>query len=227
MGQGFGAYGKIPVVGDFIRLNPPAGFVRVWDTWLQDILSDGRAGYGGGFDALYMSAPIWRFTLPRGVAGAEKVMGVMMPSVDRVGRRFPLTLMQAVSTPGPAPGDHLGAEALFEQLEDLALLALEDTTTLQVLADGLTAIPDRAAPDTPPLRGAAGTVVVTGVSAGDTLARILAGQLMAQSLPEAAMWSAVIDGVPRLMACPGLPSGPAAMALFDMQAPIWREAAPL
>lgn len=227
MTRGFGAYGKIPAVGDFFRLSPPTGFVRVWDAWLQEILSEGRAVYGDGFDAHYMSAPIWRFTLPRGVAGPDKVMGVLMPSVDRVGRRFPLTLMQAIATPGPAPGDHLGAVAQFERLEDLALMALEDTTTLEILGEGLANLPQSATPDTPPLQEGGGTVVVTGVAAGDSLARILDGQLMARTMPEAAVWSAVLEGGPRMLACPGLPRGSVAMALFDMQAPIWREASRL
>ncbi|MBT8155481.1 type VI secretion system-associated protein TagF [Epibacterium ulvae] len=227
MAQGFGAYGKIPAVGDFFRLSPPNGFVRVWDAWLQEILSEAQAAYGADFDAHYMSAPIWRFTLPRGVAGAGKVMGVLMPSVDRVGRRFPLTLVQAVSTSGPASADHMGANAVFEKLEDLALMALDDNTTLELLGEGLADIPHLALPDVPPVRGSGGNIVVTGIAAGDSLARILAGQLMAKSMPEAAIWSAVLDGVPRMLACPGLPRGPMATALFDMHAPIWREAPPL
>lgn len=227
MTQGFGAYGKIPAVGDFFRLSPPAGFVRVWDAWLQEVLSDGQATYGAEFEAFYMSAPIWRFTLPRGVASQAKVMGVLMPSVDRVGRRFPLTLMQAVATPGSAPTDHLGAEALFQQMEELALMALEDSTTLDVLSDGLAQLVPPNTPDAPPLRGAGGAIVATGIAAGDSLARVLGGQLMAQKMPDAAVWSAVLDGVPRFLASPGLPRGAVAAALFDMHAPLWREAAPL
>ncbi len=227
MVRGFGAYGKIPAVGDFFRLSPPNGFVRVWDAWLQETLSEAQSVYGTGFDAHYMSAPIWRFTLPRDIAGADKLVGVLMPSVDRVGRRFPLTLVQAVSTAGPASADHLGANPLFEKLEDLALMALEDDTTLERLGEGLSRIPPLALPDVPPVRGSGGNIVVTGIAAGDSLARILAGQLMAKTMPEAAIWSAVLDGVPRMLACPGLPRGPMAMALFDMHAPIWREAPPL
>lgn len=227
MTQGFGAYGKIPAVGDFFRLAPPSGFVRVWDAWLQEILLDAQGAYGADFDTHYMTAPIWRFTLPRGVAGTEKVMGVMMPSVDRVGRRFPLTLVQAVSTSGPASADHLGANTIFEQLEDLALMALEDTTTLEILGESLANVTHLALPDAPPIRGSGANIVVTGVASGDSLARILAGQLMTKTMPEAAIWSAVLDGVPRMLACPGLPRGSAAMALFDMDAPIWREAPPL
>lgn len=83
--MGFGAFGKIPSIGDFFRLDPPAGFVRVWDEWLQGLLLTGQGAHGPYWDGYYMTAPIWRFTLSPGLAGPEKVMGVLMPSVDRVG----------------------------------------------------------------------------------------------------------------------------------------------
>ncbi len=39
-----------------------------------------------------MEAPIWRFLLPAGACGAQAALGVWLPSVDRVGRQFPLAL---------------------------------------------------------------------------------------------------------------------------------------
>ncbi len=77
-----------------------------------------------------MSAPIWRFTLDAGVAGPQAALGVLMPSVDRVGRQFPLTL--AALLPGvPA---HPVAEDTFAALEELALDALEDLPRDALLA---------------------------------------------------------------------------------------------
>ena len=93
MTAGFGAFGKMPAVGDFFRLGPPAGFVEPWDGWVQQAMLTGQAAHGPGWDGLYMQAPIWRFTLAPGLAGPQAVLGVVMPSVDRVGRRFPLTLV--------------------------------------------------------------------------------------------------------------------------------------
>ena len=48
-----------------------------------------------------MMAPIWRFALAPGVAGPLPMLGVMMPSVDRVGRQFPLTLAAPMAEASP------------------------------------------------------------------------------------------------------------------------------
>ncbi|WP_264214507.1 type VI secretion system-associated protein TagF [Leisingera thetidis] len=224
---GFGAFGKMPSVGDFFRLNTPGGFVRVWDEWLQQVMLEGQGAYGSGFDAHYMSAPIWRFTLPAGQAGAGKVMGVMMPSVDRVGRRFPLTLMAGVPTPGPAALDHLSEGALFERLEDVALDALEDEMTKDSLAEALAGIPVPDRQTVVPLGSAGAAITVTGVQGREALPPALSGELLEQRLSGCSLWAAVLDGEPRMMACPGLPQGGSAMGLFDLAAPVWSGARPL
>lgn len=127
----FGAYGKIPGLGDFLRIGVGSDFVMAWDRWLQQMLQEARMGLGHAWEGCYMSAPIWRFTLTPGLAGRYPVFGVMMPSVDRVGRQFPLTLM--------ARGDG-AAEATYQDLEEIALSALEDDMTpaaLQVALNNL------------------------------------------------------------------------------------------
>lgn len=225
--MGFGAFGKIPSIGDFFRLTPPPGFVRVWDGWLQELLLAGQGAHGPYWDGYYMSAPIWRFTLAPGLAGPQKVIGVLMPSVDRVGRRFPLTLMAALPTPGPAALDHLAETTLFEQLEDLALDSLEDSMTREKLSESLArfAVPTQRAH--PPLRGGDGCILMTGASSPAALSSLLAGNLLDQKISGASLWTAVLDGVPRLMICQGLPTGNSALGLFDLAAPIWSEARPL
>ena len=88
----FGYYGKMPAHGDFVRSRADVGFVAGWDRWLQESLAESRAALGHAWQAAYEAAPIWRFALAAGVCGDAPVLGVMMPSQDRVGRCFPLTL---------------------------------------------------------------------------------------------------------------------------------------
>lgn len=126
---GFGAFGKIPALGDFIRFNAPPSFVGPWDIWMQGALAASRTGLGDDWHGCYMSAPIWRFTLAAGVAGRDAALGVTMPSVDRVGRQFPLTLMTVTPAPPDLAERHFGAETTFATLEDIALAALEDEMT--------------------------------------------------------------------------------------------------
>ncbi|UWQ60672.1 type VI secretion system-associated protein TagF (plasmid) [Leisingera caerulea] len=214
---GFGAFGKMPSAGDFFRLNTPGGFVRVWDAWLQQVMLDGREAYGAGFDAHYMTAPIWRFTLPAGLAGAGRVMGVMMPSVDRVGRRFPLTLMVGLPGQGAAGLYHFGEAALFERLEDVALDALEDTMTKDRLAETLANIPVPEARAAGSVDAPGMAVVLAGPEGTERLSAVSDGARLAGC----SLWTAVLDGAPRTLACSGLPQGPAALGLFDLAAPVW------
>ena len=61
-----------------------------------------------------------------GCAAGEVVAGVLMPSVDRVGRYFPFTLaVQLAGCSNPAAVPMTGAD-WFDKAEGLALSALED-----------------------------------------------------------------------------------------------------
>ena len=138
-GTGFGAFGKMPSLGDFFRLRVAQDFVTAWDAWVQAALLASRQHLADRYDDCYMSAPIWRFVLPPGVAGSRGVMGVLMPSVDRVGRQFPLTLVGACSAASPLHDLALQAPVL-DALEALALAALGDDMTRDSLSDALAAI---------------------------------------------------------------------------------------
>jgi len=226
MAESFGAFGKIPAVGDFFRIAPPAGFVRVWDEWVQRAMLVGQTALAAEWDASYMSAPIWRFTLSAGLAGPSKAMGVLMPSVDRVGRRFPLTLMAALPTPGPAQLDHFSETKLFELLEDVALDTLEDGATREALETRLSGLHPPQSRHVAPVRMAGRTLVLTqpglACGLGDLASGLLAGQYRAPSI-----WTCQTNDVPRLMICDGLPEGPDMQGLFHLSAPIWGEARPV
>ena len=88
-----GFYGKLPSHGDFIGRGLPDEFVGPWDRWLQNALADLRGEYGRVSDDAYLAGPSWRFVLGRGVAGRRIWVGVIIPSTDRVGRQFPLSVV--------------------------------------------------------------------------------------------------------------------------------------
>jgi type VI secretion system protein ImpM len=93
-----GLFGKLPSHGDFLRRRVSDAFVAVWDPWLQHCLADSRAALGDRWLDVFLTSPVWRFACAEGVAGPEAVVGVVAPSVDRVGRCFPLTIV------APSPG---------------------------------------------------------------------------------------------------------------------------
>ena len=120
-----GWYGKLPSLGDFAtrRLSPE--FVKPWDTWLQEVLQATRDTLLEGWFDSYLTMPIWRFVFLPGLVGQSGWAGVLMPSVDRVGRHFPLTI--AMALPSYAAAAHAvfdGAE-WFAELEDAALAVLD------------------------------------------------------------------------------------------------------
>jgi len=224
---GFGAFGKMPSVGDFLRLNANQAFVQVWDDWIQRSMLACASAAGARWDAMYMSAPIWRFCLTANLAGPQKIIGVLMPSVDRVGRRFPLTLMAPMHAEGSALLTHFRETNLFRQLETLALRSLEDDMNRSRLNDALTRIPPPSRRSHALVRGQSGTMVLTqGEGLSDVLPDLAAG-LIAKQYRTPSIWSTEIGGVPRLMVCEGLPVGANVQGLFDLHAAIWTEARPL
>lgn len=91
-----GWYGKLPALGDFASRRLPPMFIEPWDRWLASGLAEWRAGDEAWLDA-FLSAPTLRFALGAGVPFDKSpgYAGVLMPSVDRVGRYFPLTVVRA------------------------------------------------------------------------------------------------------------------------------------
>ncbi|HUO80222.1 MAG TPA: type VI secretion system-associated protein TagF [Steroidobacteraceae bacterium] len=92
-----GLYGKLPSHGDFLRRRVSDSFVGAWDAWLQQSVAASHAALGERWLDVYLTSPVWRFAAAAGVLGHGPVAGVMTPSVDRVGRYFPL----AVVSEGP------------------------------------------------------------------------------------------------------------------------------
>ena len=87
-----GFYGKLPGRGDFVRAGLSRAFVTDWDGWWSRALPDCKAAMGQAWLGAWMEAPVWRFALPAGMCGPDAALGLWMPSVDRAGRHFPLTM---------------------------------------------------------------------------------------------------------------------------------------
>lgn len=122
-----GLYGKLPTHGDFLRRRVTEEFVANWDPWLQACLADSRAVLGERWLTTYLTSPVWRFALRPGVCGAEAMAGLLVPSVDRVGRYFPLTLVWPTPAGLSSLEVAIGFQAGFERAERLVLdtLALD------------------------------------------------------------------------------------------------------
>ena len=125
-----GFYGKLPVLGDFVSRRLSREFINPWDKWLQSAMAASQQQLAEHWLKAYLSSPVWRFALSPGLCGNAGWLGVLMPSVDRVGRYFPLTLALPVSTDINLSDVFIANNAWFTEVESIALTALEDNLDL-------------------------------------------------------------------------------------------------
>lgn len=143
-----GLFGKVPSHGDFVARRLPAAFTEPWDAWLQAGMAHSRAQLGDAWLPTYLNSPIWRFALGAGVCGPQAWTGVMMPSVDRVGRYFPFTIVAGVDEMATAAaGCGVPSAAWYARLEALALAALGEGFSLPDFDAALLALPPARADD--------------------------------------------------------------------------------
>jgi type VI secretion system protein ImpM len=106
---------------------------------LQQGIEASHRSLGEGWLDAWLCAPMWRFALPPGFCGPDGWAGVMMPSVDRAGRYFPLTL--AACAPPGAPAGAMLAGDWIARLEAVALSALADDSDFDRFTDAVAGLP--------------------------------------------------------------------------------------
>ena len=121
-----GYYGKLPGKGDFLSKAVPAGFREAWDGWLEPAVFAAEQRLGRDWPEIYLTSPLWRFAVDGGLLGDPGVAGIMMPSVDRVGRHYPFALIAAAPV-ARSPFHWAGtATAWYHAAEAAALDGLRD-----------------------------------------------------------------------------------------------------
>lgn len=125
-----GWYGKLPALGDFAQRRLEQDFITGWDTWLQGVIVDSQRALGGNWLSAYLRAPVWRFVLAPGVVDGRSWSGILLPSVDRVGRYFPLTVCTALPPFSWAAAQAAALDAWLNRLEDAARACLTHEATV-------------------------------------------------------------------------------------------------
>jgi type VI secretion system protein ImpM len=144
----YGLFGKLPARRDFIAHAVPRGFLRAWESWLEKSMSDGRTRLGASdWEAAFRAAPIWRFWLGSDICG-EAVLGAFMPSMDAVGRYFPLTLIGVRQGESLSPPNIDPRHAWFEKIENILLSALEPNRSLDTILEDISNLTKFSVPAT-------------------------------------------------------------------------------
>ena len=94
-----GWFGKVVMLGDFAHRRLPQRFIEVCDPWLSNCVGASRVQLGARWLDTYLTGPVWRFAWAPGVVDAQWWFGLLMPSVDAVGRYFPLLVCSSDQNP--------------------------------------------------------------------------------------------------------------------------------
>ncbi len=135
-----GLYGKLPAYGDFIFRNLNPAFIATWDEWLQHFISASQEQIGEDWLNIYLTSPIWRFVLSPGVIDNNMWAGLMMPSVDRVGRYFPISIVKPFTSNISPVNFMLKQSNWFNELEKHCLTALNGNIDVDELLSTVTEI---------------------------------------------------------------------------------------
>lgn len=216
-----GWYGKLPTLGDFASRRLEAAFIEPWDHWLGSGLAAQREQLGEAWLEAYLASPVWRFVLMPGVLEHETAVlaGVLMPSVDKVGRYFPLTVVRRLDElPHSAPQLE-GLLGWLQRLEDVAVDALHEDWDIETLEGALAALPPPVVPPEPShearllaeaIAGGGAFVDIHALRRRADLATLLWDALAdaPRTLPVArglSFWLADNPGTPQLLVRRGLP----------------------
>lgn len=216
-----GLFGKLPGHGDFIQRELPASFVTPWDEWLQRAVHGSRELIGEPWLDYYLTSPIWRFALSPGVLDEQGWAGILVPSVDSVGRYFPLTM--AVPTPQGNPfALQVAATDWYRQLSELAIEALQSALQADQLSERFPQPAFAAVADQVSVVSEAHIATGDGDAISGSYPGLL-NQLYRQQYPSYSLWWCAGSQhlAPTTLVSPGLPEPTLYCAMLGAQVRHW------
>ncbi|XZZ71245.1 type VI secretion system-associated protein TagF [Microbulbifer sp. JMSA008] len=203
-----GIFGKLPGHGDFIQRQLPASFVRVWDEWLQRAVHGSREIMGENWLDYYLTSPVWRFAHSKGIIDETPWVGVLVPSVDSVGRYFPLT----IAAPLPSSMDIINfmsdAGRWYRELTELAVSALQNMLHADQLFEAFSEVPVELGQLATAAAQSEFFVASNDASGNEKRYAGLLGQVCRKQFASYSLWSC--EGsqhlAPTSVLCPSLPS---------------------
>jgi len=220
-----GLYGKLPAYGDFIFRNLNSAFITPWDEWLQHFISGSQEQIGEDWLNIYLTSPIWHFVLSPGVIDNNMWAGLMMPSVDRVGRYFPISIVKPFTSNINPVNFMLKQKDWFNELERHCLAALNGNIDVDTLISVVTEVEVLAQQDYQPSHhlGEPGPMLFGLPSADEeqlnSVMPYMLSAALATDLNSYSLWHTVGSDMvsPVLFSCQGLPPIGSVAAMLDGQ----------
>ncbi len=118
-----GAYGKVPKMGDFVRAGakPHPAF----EQWLEAGMAAGEKKHAAAWPGVYGKGPIHAFVFKPPVRDGGLLVGVLKPSHDSVGRKFPLVVFAQIGERDVSPYPHLLPLLLGDFLESATAASVD------------------------------------------------------------------------------------------------------
>ena len=130
-------FGKVSPKRDFVAVHAPRRVLDVWEPWIQGGMSASRQSLGDDWQPVFLKAPIWRFWLGDELCGTT-VIGAFMPSLDGIGRYFPLTVFACADEGETIAPPELDPQAdWFTAAEDFLLSTLDHGITYEAISSTL------------------------------------------------------------------------------------------
>ncbi len=199
---------------------------------MQNVIACSREQLGDAWLDVYLTSPIWRFALSPNLIGEQSWTGILMPSVDRVGRYFPFTIAAPVGPDLPLLQLIETADQWFERLDAIALATLqeEENMDLRVLEEQLVELgspvsdsivqPIKRQPRQPKLAMHSSVVSIDNLVA---ILPVLTTRLLSATLNAYGIWwTRGSDRItPSVLITEGLPPVQGFAALMDGQWGVW------
>ncbi len=136
-----GFFGKLPGAGDFVVRGFDRPLVTALTQWTDKLVGHLKLGAGDDWTTVFDRLHPVAWVADQGLCGSAPFAGLMRPSLDRVGRRYPLIVGVSLPSDARVAPTAAAGRAWFDYLEGLLYDAWSPGLGAEALAEALAEAP--------------------------------------------------------------------------------------